>query len=413
MVVGGNKPAGIPREPTMASATHSLSTEKIVNIEDLRQMARQRVPKAVFDYLDGGAEGEATLRENCRVFSDVLFRPRGAVASADCNLKTTVIGQEISFPAMLAPVGYSRLMHPGGEVVAARAAGEAGTGYILSTISGHKLENVRTATRGPVWYQLYLMGGRAAAEGSLDRARRAGFTALVITVDTPVAGIRERDARNGMKPLVSPSWFAKIPYLPEILAHPGWLAAFLLDGGLPKLENVVIPGQGPLDLVDVAAALAQAAVTWKDLSWIRELWPGPFVVKGLLTGDDARRAVDEGASAVVVSNHGGRQLDCVSSTLRALPEVVAAVKGQIEVLMDGGVRRGADIVKALCLGARAVLVGRAYAYGLAAAGHAGVTRALEILRADVERTVRLLGCASLADLDRSYLEVPRSWNAAG
>jgi len=388
----------------------ATSSEKIVNIEDLRQMAQRRVPKAVFDYLDGGAEGEATLRENCRVFSDVLFRPRGAVASADCNLKTTVIGQQISFPAMLAPVGYSRLMHPGGEVAAARAAGEAGTGYILSTISGHKLENVRAASQGPVWYQLYLMGGRAAAEGSLERARRAGFNALVITVDTPVAGIRERDFRNGMKPLLAPSLFAKIPYLPEILAHPGWLAAFLLDGGLPKLENVVIPGQGPLDLVDVAAALASAAVTWKDLSWIRELWTGPIVVKGLLTGDDARRAVDEGAAAVVVSNHGGRQLDSVSPTLRALPEVVAAVKGQVEVLMDGGIRRGADIVKALCLGARAVLVGRAYAYGLAAAGHAGVTRAIQILRTDVERTVRLLGCASVAELDRSYVAAPTAWN---
>jgi len=395
----------------MTAGSHALSAERIVNIEDLRQMARRRVPRAVFDYLDGGAEAESTLRENCRVFGDVLFRPRGAVATADCNLKTRVVGQEISFPAMLAPVGYSRLMHPGGEVAAARAAGEAGTGYILSTISGHKLENVRAATQGPVWYQLYLLGGREAAEGALDRARRAGFSALVITVDTAVAGMRERDPRNGMKPLLGPSPFAKIPYLPGMLAHPGWLASFLLDGGVPKLENIVIPGKGPMELIDVAAALAQAAVTWNDLRWIRESWSGPIVVKGLLTGDDARRAVDEGAAAVVVSNHGGRQLDSVSPTLRALPEVVAAVKGQVEVLMDGGIRRGADIVKALCLGARAVLVGRAYAYGLAAAGQPGVARALEILRTDVERTIRLLGCASVADLDCSYVEVPRAWSA--
>jgi L-lactate dehydrogenase (cytochrome) len=234
---------------------------------------------------------------------------------------------------------------------------------------------------------------------------------LVITVDTPVAGLRERDPRNGMKELLGTSWFAKIPYLPNILAHPGWLASFLRDGGVPKLENVIIPGKGPLALVDVAAALARATVTWEDLRWIRELWPGPIVVKGLLTGDDARRAVDEGAAAVVVSNHGGRQLDSVFPTLRALPEVVAAAKGQLEVLMDGGVRRGSDIVKALCLGARAVLVGRAYAYGLAAAGPAGVARALEILRSDVERTVRLLGCPSVAALDRSYVEVPQAWGA--
>ena len=388
-----------------------VNSSQVVNIEDLRRLAQQRLPRCVFDYLDGGAEEELTLRENCRAFRDVIFRPRGAVAVGDCDLKTRVLGHELFFPAMLAPVGYSRLMHPGGEVAAARAAGEAGTGYILSTISGHKLENVKAASSGPVWYQLYLMGGREAAEGSIDRARRAGFSALVITVDTPVAGLRERDSRNGMKELLGSSLFAKLPYFPDFLAHPGWLASFLLDGGMPHLENVVIPGKGPMELVDVSAALAQATVTWQDLGWIRELWPGPIVVKGLLTGEDARRAIDEGAAAVVVSNHGGRQLDSVSPTLWALPEVVAAVGGRIEVLMDGGIRRGSDIAKAVCLGARAVLVGRAYAYGLAAGGPAGVARALGILRADVERTLRLLGCPSVASLDRSYIEVPTAWNA--
>ena len=383
----------------------------MVNIEDLRRLAQRRLPKAVFDYLDGGAEAELTLAENCRAFRDVLFRPRGAVAVGDCDLRTRVLGHELSFPAMLAPVGYSRLMHPAGEVAAAQEAGRAGTGYILSTISAHKLENVKAASEGPVWYQLYLLGGREAAEGSIDRARRAGFSALVITVDTPVAGMRERDPRNGMKELLGTSLLAKIPYVPNLLAHPGWLMSFLRDGGMPNLENVLIPGKGPMELLDVGAALASATVTWEDLRWIRELWSGPIVVKGLLTGDDARRAVDEGAAAMVVSNHGGRQLDSVFPTLRALPEVVAAVKGQVEVLMDGGVRRGSDIVKALCLGARAVLVGRAYAYGLAASGAAGVARALQILRSDVERTIRLLGCPSIAALDRSYVEVPKAWSA--
>jgi L-lactate dehydrogenase (cytochrome) len=387
-----------------------MNPSRVVNIEDLRLLARRRLPQSVFDYLDGGAEAELTLAENCRVFRDVLFRPRGAVAIGACDLKARVLNHDLSLPLILAPVGYSRLMHPGGEVAAAHAAGEAGTAYILSTISGHKLENVKLGSSGPVFYQLYLLGGREAAEGALDRARRAGFSALVITVDTPVAGLRERDPRNGMKELLSTSLFAKIPYLPNILAHPGWLASFLLDGGVPKLENVVIPGKGPMELVDVAAALASATVTWEDLRWIREVWTGPIVVKGLLTGDDARRAVDEGASAVVVSNHGGRQLDSVFPTLRALPEVVAAVKGQVEVLMDGGIRRGSDIVKAVCLGARAVLVGRAYAYGLAAGGPAGVARALEILRSDIERTLRLLGCPSIAALDRSYIEVPHAWS---
>jgi len=391
--------------------SRALGSSQVVNVADLRRLAQRRLPRAVFDYMDGGADAEQTLAENCRVFHDVTFRPKSAVAVAECNLKTRAVGHDLAVPFMLAPVGYSRLMHPEGEIAAARAAGEAGTGYILSTISAHKMEDVRAATKGPAWYQLYLMGGRAAAEGAIDRARRAGFTVLVITVDTPVAGMRERDPRNGMKELLSGSFFEKIPFLPNILAHPGWLAAFLADGGVPKLENVVIPGKGPMELVDVGAALAEATVTWEDLPWIRELWTGPIVVKGVLIADDARRAVDLGAAAVVVSNHGGRQLDSVSPTLRALPEIVAAVNGQIEVLMDGGIRRGSDVVKVICLGARAVLIGRAYAYGLGAGGHAGVTRALQILRTDIERTMRLLGCPSIEALDRSYVELPQSWTA--
>jgi isopentenyl diphosphate isomerase/L-lactate dehydrogenase-like FMN-dependent dehydrogenase len=389
----------------------SVNSPHVVNIADLRRVAKKRLPAVVFDYLDGGAEGEVTLRENCRVFDDVSFRPRHAVAFPSCDLRTTVLGNEISLPAWLAPVGYSRLMHPGGEVAAASAAGKAGTGYTLSTISGHKLENVRAATTGPVWYQLYLMGGRAAAEGSIDRARRAGFTGLVITIDTPVSGIRERDPRNGMVQLLNPGLFQKIPYAQQFITHPGWLIDFLRDGGVPPLHNVVLPGKGPMPLTDIARALAASTVTWEDLKWIRELWSGPIIVKGVLTGDDGRRAVDEGAAAIVVSNHGGRQLDCVSSTLRALPEVVAAVNGRTEVLMDGGVRRGTDIVKAICLGARAVLCGRAYAYGLAAAGEPGVARALEILREDVKRTLVLLGCPGVSALDSSYVRMPKDWAA--
>ena len=393
----------------MGSEHGTLGPPKVVNIEDLRRLAQQRLPRPVFDYLDGGAEDEITLRENTRAFQDISFRPRGAVAIKKCALAVSVLGQELSFPAMLAPVGYSRLMHPGGEVVAAKAAGEAGTAYILSTISGHKLEAVKAATKGPTWYQLYLLGGREAAEAGIDRARASGYSALVITVDTAVAGMRERDPRNGMKELLGKSLLAKLRYLPEILAHPRWLAGFLADGGMPRLENIVVPGQGPMKLIDVAAALADAAVTWDDLQWIRKVWPGPIVVKGILTAEDADRAVGEGAAAVVVSNHGGRQLDSVSATIRALPEVVSAVNGRAEVLMDGGVRRGSDIIKAVCLGARAVLLGRAYAFGLAAAGKAGVTRALEILRDDVERTLRLLGCPSVSALNSSYLNIPKHW----
>src|SRR6202158_6299868 len=394
----------------MTRASRKVASPRVVCIEDLRPLARRRVPKAVFDYLDGGAEGEVMLRENCRAFQDVTFRPRHAVALASCALGTRVLGFDLALPFLLAPVGYSRLMHPGGEVAAARAAGAAATAYILSTISGHKLENVKAGSTGPVFYQLYLMGGRGAAEDAIERARVAGFSALVVTIDTAVSGMRERDFRNGMKELVSGSAFEKLPYLPQILAHPGWLMSFLRDGGTPPLPNVVIPGKGPMPLIDVAAALAESTVTWSDLTWIRKAWPGPIVIKGVLTAHDARRSFDEGAAAISVSNHGARQLDCVPASLRALPEIVKAVNGQTEILMDGGIRRGTDIVKALCLGARAVLCGRAYAYGLAAAGEPGVNRAIEILRTDLDRTLRLLGCASVAELDRTYVNVPRSWD---
>ena len=393
----------------MSHSPSWLGPPRVVNIEDLRRMAHRRLPRPVFDYLDGGSEDEWTLRENPRAFNDILFRPRNAVAFSDCDFRVRVVGHDLAFPAILAPVGYSRLMHPIGEVGAAQAAGEIGTAYTLSTISAHKLENVRAATKGPAWYQLYLLGGRAAAEAGIERARKAGFSALVITVDTPVAGMRERDPRNGMKQLLGSSLLAKLPFLPEIVAHPRWLARFLADGGVPKLENIVLPGQGPMKLIDVGSALAETAVSWDDLKWIRKVWDGPILMKGILTGDDASRAADEGAVAVIVSNHGGRQLDCVYPAIRALPEVVTAVGGKIEVLMDGGIRRGSDIVKAICLGAKAVLIGRAYAYGMAAAGYPGVVRALEILRADVDRTLRLLGCQSIAALDGSYVDFPQHW----
>lgn len=391
----------------MMKHAHQVASPHVVNIADLRALARRRLPRVVFDYVDGGAEDEITLRENRRAFEEIAFRPRQAVAMSHCDLRTRVLGCDLSLPALLAPVGYSRVIHASGEVAAARAAGEAGTGYILSTISGYPLEEVKAASVGPVFYQLYVLGGREVAEGALERARKAAYAGLFVTMDTAVAGMRERDFRNGMKELLGRSVIDKIRFSPQVLARPGWLASFLRDGGVRPLPNVVAPGRGPMPLIDVAAALAQSTISWEDLRWIRDAWRGPIIIKGVLTGEDARRALDEGAAAIVVSNHGGRQLDSVQATLRALPEIVGAVNGRVEVLMDGGIRRGADIVKALCLGARAVLCGRAYAYGLAAAGEAGVTRAVEILRTDLERTLRLLGCPSIAALDHSYISCQR------
>ena len=381
----------------------SVASPHVVNISDLRRLAERRLPRVVFDYIDGGADGEVTLRENCRAFEAVTFRPRCAVAVPQCELGTTVLGTQVSMPILLAPVGSSRMFYPRGEEVAARQAGAAGTVYILSTLSGCRLEDVKRATSGPAWYQLYLVGGRDAARAAIARAKAACFSGLVVTIDTPVAGLRERDLRNGTKELLTRG-LSTIRFLPQFLARPRWLVGFLRDGGLMNFPNVVPPGQGPFPYTDISVALEQTTITWNDFGWIREAWGGPIIVKGILTAEDARRAVTEGAAAVVVSNHGGRQLDGVSPTLRALPEVVAAVNGRTEVLLDGGVRRGSDVAKALCLGARAVLIGRAYAYGMGAAGGEGVARAIEILRSDLVRTLKLLGCASVRELDRSYVD---------
>ena len=386
------------------------SLPRAVNVEDLRRLAKRRLPRVVFDYIDGGADAELTLRANCRAFEEVVFRPRSAVAPSSCDIRVRVLGADLALPVLLGPVGSSRLFWPRGEAVAAAAAGQAGTGYTLSTLSGMRLEEVRSATSGPCWYQLYLCGGRDVAMAAIDRARAAGFTALVVTIDTPVAGLRERDVRNGTKELLSRNPWTMLPWLPELLAHPRWLLDVMTDGGLMCFPNIMLP-DGPMGYADVGAALEASAVCWDDLHWIRQVWSGPIVIKGVHTADDARRAVAAGAQAIVVSNHGGRQLDGVAATLRVLPEVVQAVDGEVEILLDGGIRRGSDVVKARCLGARAVLVGRAYAYGLGAAGQSGVAGAIEILRTGIIRTLKLLGCPSLEALDRSYVKVPAAWDA--
>ncbi len=391
--------------------SRSVEPPRVLNIEDLRRAAKRRLPRVVFDYIDGGAEDEWTLRANSRAFEAVTFRPRCAVAVPSCDLRTVVLGASLPMPLILAPVGSSRLIHPRGEEAAARAASAGGILYVLSTFSGSLLEDVAAASSAPLWYQLYLAGGRDCALPALDRAKAAGFSALVVTIDTAVAGMRERDFRNGVKELLGGKMRSMLPFVSQLLVKPRWLAGFFADGGLMKFPNIVVPGKGPMLYADVTAALEQSVVTWEDLEWIREAWTGPIVIKGIHTADDARRAVDEGADALVVSNHGGRQLDRVAPSLQMLPEVVAAVGDRVEVLFDGGIRRGSDIIKALCLGARAVLVGRAYAYGLGAAGEAGVARAIEILRADLVRTLKLLGCASVGELARSYVDVPRDWLA--
>ncbi len=391
-----------------------MRLSQVVNIADLRRMAKRRLPPVVFDYIDGGAEDEITLRANERVFSDVTFRPRQCVDTPAPDLRTTVLGTTFDVPFLLAPLGFCRMFYPRGESVSAREANAAGTAYILSTFSGQRLEEVRADAPGALWYQLYIPGGRAVAEATIARARAAGYSALVVTIDTPVSGMRERDIRRGAGPLLKvrlkpdttgiSSMRAMLPHIWQFATHPRWVMGYLGDGAPRVFPNVELPGVGAMPCGDTGVLLAETNVTWKDLVWIRDAWRGPLVVKGVHTGDVARQAVDAGADAVIVSNHGGRQLDGVAPSLRVLPEVVAAVGDRVDVLMDGGVRRGADIVKARCLGARAVLIGRAYGWALGAAGGPGVARAIAILKADLNRTMRLLGCASMQELDGTFVD---------
>ncbi len=391
-----------------------MRLSRAVNIADLRRMAQRRLPPVIFDYIDGGAEDEITLRANERAFGDVTFRPRQCVETPNPDLRTTVLGTTFDLPFLLAPLGFCRMFYPRGESVAAREAHAAGTAYILSTFSGQRLEDVRADTKGPLWYQLYVPGGRAVAEATMARARAAGYSVLVVTIDTPVSGMRERDIRRGAGPLLKvrlkpdapglSSVRAMLPHIWQFAAHPRWVMGYLGDGAPRAFPNVELPGIGAMPCGDTGVLLAETNVTWKDLSWIRDAWRGPIVVKGVHTGDVARQAVDAGADAVIVSNHGGRQLDGVAASVSVLPEVVAAVGDRVDVLMDGGIRRGADIVKARCLGARAVLIGRAYGWALGAAGGPGVARAIAILTADLVRTMRLLGCSSIQELDRSFVD---------
>lgn len=380
---------------------------RVLTIEDLRRAAERRLPRVVFDYIDGGAEAEWTMRENVRAFDDITFRPRSGVGSGPCSLATTVLGERLALPFMLAPVGSSRALYPRGECIAAASAGAAGTGYVLSTFSGCPLEDVRAATGGVAWYQLYLAGGRDVASAGIERAQRAGFTALVVTIDTSVSGMRVRDVRNGAKHLLSGNAFEMAPHLGQLLSKPRWLIDVLRDGGMMRFANVQLP-DGPMRFADAASAIGAASIDWSDLGWIRDVWKGPIVLKGVQIAEDARRAVDAGVQAIVVSNHGGRQLDHAPATISVLPEIVAATNDRIEVLFDGGVRRGSDIVKALCLGARAALIGRAYAYGLGAAGGAGVSRAIEILTNDIVRTLRLLGCHDVSELNGSHVALAQA-----
>ncbi len=365
---------------------------------------QRRVPPVVFDYFEGAASEEITNRENEAAFRNVRFNPTYGIRLNDISLSTTLLGHKLSMPVIAAPIGSLRFLWPRAEAVASAAAGKAGTISTLSTLTGTPLEEVRAASTGPCWYQLYLVGGKSAALRGIARAKKAGYSALVLTIDTPVAGLRLRDKRNGSKYLINGPFYAKARFVPMMLRHLSWLFDFYADGGLMKFPNVELDGGAPMPYADIGRQLQSSAVTWEDLPWIREAWGGPIVIKGIHNPEDARLAVKHGAEAIVISNHGGRQLDRVLPTLSVLRQVAPALQGErTEILVDGGIRSGADVVAALALGAKAVMLGRAYLYGLGAGGEAGVLRAFSIIRDEIEHTLRQLGCASVSAVTPRHL----------
>ena len=387
-----------------------MHIENIHNVADARRRAKWALPKVVFDYVDGAADDEVTMRANEAAFDAVELVPRMATRALTPDLRTTVLGTRLSLPVILAPCGLVRAINPAAGAGVARAAGASGTISILSTVAGTPVEEAVRAATTPLWFQLYAPG-RPQAEELVERVKAAGVEVLVITVDTPVLGNRERDVRNGVSPPLRISAQHALQLGPQVLARPAWTWRVIQDGiRISRAVPSATAGQPTPSAATLAAritvggvAMAASPFDWADIAWLRALWGGKLVVKGLLSAEDARRAADAGADAVIVSNHGGRQLDGAPATLRVLPEVAAAVGDQIEVLVDGGIRRGSHVVKALSLGARAVLIGRPYLYGLAVGGQAGVERIVEILREEMTRTMALMGCPSVSELGASWV----------
>ena len=376
-----------------------------VNIADLRDKARRRLPRVVFDFIDGGAQDETTLEANCRDLSAIRLNPHVLVDVSTRKLSVELFGQAFAAPIVLSPVGLTGLATPKGELDAARAAEAAGIGYCLSTNASTSIEELAAATRQPFWFQLYVMKDRGLTRSLMERAKAAGCSVLVMTVDLAAHGRRERDARNGFSvpPRIS------VPDAVNALMHPGWLYRTMTGERLTFANYKTGADEGFLELSKHIANQFDPSITWEDIAWAKEVWGGPLVIKGILRADDARKALDHGADGISVSNHGGRQLDGVPSAIRALPGVIDAVDGRIPVLMDGGVRRGADIVRARALGAKACLVGRAFVYGLAALGPQGAARAIEILHQELDNTLALLGLPSIDDVDRSVLAEEEIW----
>ncbi|MGO0791137.1 alpha-hydroxy acid oxidase [Herbaspirillum seropedicae] len=377
--------------------------QRAQSIEELRAMARKRVPNFCFEYVEGGAEEEISLRHNREVFTRIGFLPRTLVDVSVRRQGRRLFGQDIASPFLIGPTGFSGLLAREGDVAMASAAASAGVPFVLTNVSTTSLEEVVRRSGAQVWQQVYLYRDRAFVASVAQRAQAAGIGVLALTTDSAVYGKREWDVRNFSSPRRL-DWRNKL----DVLRHPRWLIDILYPHGFPRFANLgdLLPPDQTSVRGAAAAILGQslsAALDWADVQWLRGIWPGKLVLKGVMQVEDAQRAVALGVDGIVLSNHGGRQLDGALSTMDVLPEVVAAVKGQLTVMLDGGFRRGADIVKAIALGADAVLLGRATTYGLAAGGQAGATRALEILRSEVDRVLALLACPDIDQLDASYL----------
>ncbi len=371
----------------------------IVNIDDFRRIARRRLPRGLFDYIDGGAEDEYTLRANQADFRRYTFRPRVMVDVSERDQSTTVLGTRLATPLILAPTGFTGMFWPRGEIVAARAAARKGALFTLSTMSICSMEEVAEAAPGPLWFQLYVWRDREIVRSLVERARASGYRALVITVDTPVLGRRERDVRSG---LVLPPRIT-VKNVLDSVRRVSWLRD-MLTNPRPTFGNFVgTPGveHDAVSLASFTTKQFSPSVSWADLDWYRSIWPGPLAIKGIMAAEDARLAAEHGVEAIVVSNHGGRQLDYLPSAVEVLPEIVDAVGGRAEVILDGGIRRGSDVVKAIALGARACMIGKAFNFGVAAAGQAGAEKAIDILQSEIDRTLALIGRPTLAELDRS------------
>jgi L-lactate dehydrogenase (cytochrome) len=369
------------------------------DIDDLAELARKRLPEAAAGYLDGGGEGEWTLRRNRDAFGEIELVPRQLTDVSGVDTETTVLGTRVPVPIVLPPVGGPRLFHPEGELAVARAARHACLPYGISTLATQSIEAIAEAAQGsPLWFQLYVWGDRSTSRELLRRARDAGYQALLLSADTTVRSKRERELRRGVD-LPTPDLTVRTVL--DGALHPSWSWHFLTSSAI-GFPNLSMSGPSAREQVH---QMFDGTTSLRDLEWIRQEWDGPIVVKGVLHAEKAREAADRGADAVIVSNHGGRQMDHVPATLEVLPDVVEAVGDRAEVLFDSGIRRGSDILTALSLGARAVLVGRAHLYGLAAAGEAGVRHALDILGGELRMAMALCGARNLGELDRSMLRV--------